>query len=105
MAPPANGPNTNAGVLAGDGKSLACKLSVWELVGSLLAISCAPDRVRNKEAVAYVDNMGSVIWWGKGWAKSCTDVNTVIRALYLVARSLNCRLYLEHINRVLGQRP
>ena len=25
--------------------------------------------------------------------------NTVIRALYLVARSLNCKLYLEHINR------
>ena len=65
----------------------------------MLAIYSAPEKVCNKEAVAYVDNMESVIWWSKGWAKSCTLGNTIIRALYLVTRSLNCTLYLEHISR------
>ena len=32
-------------------------------------------------------------------AKSCTMGNTIIRALFLVAKYLNCNLYLEHINR------
>ena len=57
-----HGNKTNSGVLAGDGKSLAHKLSVWELVGPLLAITSAPDHVRNKQISAYVDNMGSVRW-------------------------------------------
>ena len=43
-----HGPNTNTGSLSADGKSLACKLSFWELVGPLLAITCAPEKVRNK---------------------------------------------------------
>ena len=43
-----HGQKTNFGHLAIDGKSLAHKLSVWELVGPLLAISSAPGRVRNK---------------------------------------------------------
>ena len=57
-----HGTKTNEGILAGDGKSLAHKMSVWELVGPLLAITCALDKVHNKTALALVDNMGSVIW-------------------------------------------
>ena len=60
---------TNSGLLGSDGKSLACKLSVWELVGPLLAMASALEKFRNKQVVAYVDNVGSVIWWEKGWAK------------------------------------
>ena len=94
-----HGPATNAGVLCEDRKSLSCKLSVWELVGALLALSSAPDRVRNKQAVTFIDNIGSVVWWNKGWSKGCQLGNTVIRALYLLARSLNCSLWVEHIHR------
>ena len=89
----------NAGFLAYDGISLAHKLSVWELVGPLMALVCAPDRVRNKQVVAYVDNMGSVIWHSKGWAKQCNLGNTVIRAVYLVATALNCDLWVEKVSR------
>ena len=46
-----------------------------------------------------MDNVGSVIWWEKGWAKGCQLGNTVIRALYLLTKSLNCDLWLEHIHR------
>ena len=94
-----HGSKTNSGAVAEDGKKLSCKLSVWELAGPLLAISCTPDKVINKQAVAYVDNMGSVLWWSKGWAKGCALGNSVIRALYLVTKALNCKLYLEHICR------
>ena len=94
-----HGQKTNEGVLASDGKSLAHKLSVWELVGPLLAITSAPNRVRNKQAVAYVDNIGSVHWWAKGWANGCNLGNSVIRALHLVTKALNVELYIIHVTR------
>ena len=89
----------NAGFPAYDGKSLAHKLSVWELVGPLLALVCAPELLRNKQAVAFVDNAGSVVWYNKGWAKQCNLGNTVIRAVYLVATALNCDFWVEKISR------
>jgi hypothetical protein len=89
----------NAGFPAYDGKSLAHKLSVWELVGPLLALVCAPELLRNKQAVAFVDNAGSVVWYNQGWAKQCILGNTVIRAVYLVATALNCDFWVEKISR------
>ena len=94
-----HGSKTNNGVKAADGKSLAHKLSVWELVGPLLAISSAPDHVRNKQVSAYVDNMGAVRWWYKGWAKGCNLGNSIIRALHQVTKALNVDLYIHHIPR------
>ena len=94
-----HGHKTNSGILAADGKSLAHKLSVWELVGPLLAITSAPNKVRNKQVTAYVDNMGAVRWWSKGWANGCNLGNTVIRALHLVTKALNVDLYIQHIPR------
>jgi hypothetical protein len=89
----------NVGCLAYDGKSLANKLSVWELVGPLLALVCVPDMLRGRQAVAYVDNAGSVVWYNKGWAKQCNLGNTIIRAIYLVATALNCDFWVEKIGR------
>ena len=71
----------NAGYKAYEGKSLACKLSVWELVAPLMALVCAPDLLRNTQAVAYVDNAGSVFMYQKGWCTVCNLANTVIRAI------------------------
>jgi hypothetical protein len=89
----------NAGFPAYDGKSLANKLSVWEAVGPLLALVTVPDMLRNKQAVALVDNAGSVIWFNKGWAKKCNLGNTVIRAIHLVATALNCDFWVEKVTR------
>ena len=94
-----HGSKTNNGFLAADSKSLAHKLSVWELVGPLLAITSALDRVRNKQVTAFVDKMGSVHWWYKGWANGCNLGNTIIRALHLVTNALNVELYIQHIPR------
>ena len=94
-----HGRATNKGLLDRDGRSLSHKISVWELVGPLLAFSSVPNKVRNKTALVLVDNMGSVYWWSKGWAKQCMLDNTILRALLLVTKALNCKLYLEHISR------
>ena len=94
-----HGSKTNNGLNAADGKSLAHKLSVWELVGPLLAISSAPDHVRNKQVSAFVDNMGAVRWWHKGWAKGCNLGNSIIRALHQVTKALNVDLYIHHVPR------
>ena len=51
---------TNKGFIDIDGRSLSHKMSVWELVGPLLAISSVPNKVRNRTVLAFVDNIGSV---------------------------------------------
>ena len=53
----------------------------------------------DKQVVAYVDNIGSVHWWSKGWANGCNLGNTVIRALHLVTKALNVELYIIHVPR------
>ena len=63
-----------------------------------MALVCAPDRLRNRQAVSYVDNAGSVVWFNKGWAKNCNQGNTIIRAIYLVATALNCDLWVEKVS-------
>ena len=47
---------TSVGLSDIDGWSLSHKMSVWELVGPLLAISSVPNKVRNKTILA----LGSV---------------------------------------------
>ena len=89
----------NSGQLAYDGKLLSCKMSVWELVGPLLVLVCAPNEVRNRQVVTYVDNAGSVQMYSKGWATQCNLCNTVIRAIHLVAAALNCDFWVEKITR------
>ena len=89
----------NDGCLAYDGKSLANKLSVWELVGPLMALVCAPDKLRGKQAIAYVDNAGSVCMYGKGWCTVCNLANTVLRAISLVSTALHCDFWIEKVTR------
>ena len=89
----------NGGHLAYDGKLLSCKMSVWELVGPLLVLVCAPDTVRNRQVVTYVDNAGSVQMYSKGWATQCNLCNSVIRAIHLVAEALKCDFWVEKIKR------
>ena len=43
-------------------------MSAWELLGPLLVVCTAPEKVRNKQVVAMVDNEGSVRMYNKGWA-------------------------------------
>ena len=59
----------------------------------------APELLKNKQAVAYVDNIGSVIIYKKGWSTVCNLANTIVRAIYLVATALHCDFWIEKITR------
>ena len=93
----------NSDQLAYDGKLLACKMSVWELVGPLLVLVCAPDIVRGNQVVTYVDNAGSVQMYNKGWSSKCNLCNTVVRAIHLVANALQCDFWVHKVRRCSSQ--
>ena len=89
----------NSGQPAYDGKDLACKMSVWELVGPLMVLTCAPDSVRGRQVITYVDNAGSVQIYKKGWSTKCNLCNTIVRAIHLVACALKCDFWVQKITR------
>ena len=55
--------------------------------------------LRGRQAMVYVDNMGSMIWYNKGWAKQCNLGNTVIRAINLITTALHCDFWVEKVPR------
>ena len=60
---------------------------------------CAPEKVRKREVVVFVDNQGSVDCYRKGWSVTCDLMNTVLRALFLVQSSLLCKLWVTKVGR------
>lgn len=74
-------------------------MSAWELLGPLLTVCTAPNRVRNKQVVVKVDNEGSVRMFSKGWTTKCQLCNTILVAINEVATALNVDLFVEKIRR------
>ena len=89
----------NKGFKTADGKSLDSMLSAWELLGPLLVVCTAPDKVRNKQVVVMVDNEGSVRMYTKGWTTKCQLCNTIIVAINEIAVALNADVFVEKITR------
>ena len=89
----------NCGVKAEDGKKLSKKLSALELVGPLVAISAAEQLGPGYPMRIWVDNIGSVLIWKKGYSSSCALCNTIVKAIATVAAALGCRLTVEKIRR------
>jgi hypothetical protein len=56
-----HGTKISAGFLAYDGKSLANKFSVWEVVTLLQALVCVVDMLGGRQAIAFMDNAGRII--------------------------------------------
>ena len=54
------GRKINKGALGEGNKNLESRMSAWELLGPLLVVCTAPDKVKNKQVVVMVDNEGSV---------------------------------------------
>jgi hypothetical protein len=89
----------NCGVKAADGKKLSKKLSALELVGPLVAISAASQLGPGLPMRVWVDNIGSVLIWKKGYSSSCALCNTIVKAMATVAAALGCRLTVEKTRR------
>ena len=82
-----------------NGKALESLMSAWELLGPLLTLCTAPNRVRNKQVVVMVDNEGSVRMFDKGWTTKCQLCNTILVAINEIAVALNVDLFVEKIRR------
>ena len=89
----------NAGKRDCEGKSLAKKLSFLEIMGALLVVSAAPDVCFGKPVTVWIDNIGAVQIWRKGYSATCELSTTVVRATALVASRLKCRLNVKKITR------
>ena len=93
------GKEINQGWSAYDGKSLACKLSAWELLGPLLGLVIGGNKLTGRQLVGWVDNQGSVVMHQKGWSSKCDLCNTLLVAIHQVSVALDCRVFLKKIAR------
>jgi hypothetical protein len=82
-----------------EGRTLAKKLSFLEILGPLLVLVCAPNVVRGKNIRVWVDNIGAVQIWQKGYSQSCDLCTTVAKAIALIASHLQCRIDIVKIRR------
>jgi hypothetical protein len=89
----------NCGVKAADGKKLSRKLSALELVGPLLCVTAGSGFCRGRAVRVWVDNIGSVRIWQKGYSLSCGLCNTLVKAIGTVAAGIGCHLHVEKITR------
>ena len=92
------GRKINSGV-AYLGRKLSSKMSALELVGPLVCVAADPDMVRGMPVRIWVDNIGSVKIWKKGYSNSCNLCTTLVTAIATVAASLGCRVYFEKVLR------
>jgi hypothetical protein len=89
----------NRGVKSVDGKKLSRKMSALELVGPLVVIAAAFRLCRNSPVRIWVDNIGSVRIWEKGYSASCDLCTTLVKAIATVAAGLGCVVAIEKITR------
>ena len=92
----------NCGVRAEDGKKLGRKLSALELVGPLICLTAGSSWCRNRPVRVWVDNMGSVKIWKKGYSPVCGLCTTLVKAISVVAAGLGCKFTIEKITRCSG---
>ena len=89
----------NCGVRAADGKKLGRKLSALELVGPLICVAAGQEWCRGAPVRIWVDNIGSVRIWKKGYSTNCGLCTTLVKALGTVAAGLGCRVTVEKVTR------
>ena len=92
----------NCGVRAEDGKKLSRKLSALELVGPLVCVTAGHRWCRGRPVRIWVDNIGSVRIWKKGYSSSCGLSTTLVKAIATVAAGIGCRVTIEKITRCSG---
>ena len=92
-------PAINQGRPTGDGRSLDRVMSALELVGPLAALCAAADFCRGLPVIFWVDNVGSVFIFQKGYSTSCPLSSTLVSAMADVAAGLGCRVQVKKILR------
>ena len=79
-----------SGPIMADGRRLNRKMSALELIGPLLVISCGFKECKGRPVRIWVDNVGSVAIWKKGYSNHCSLSSTIVKAISVVADGLGC---------------
>jgi hypothetical protein len=87
------------GILKHEGKKISRKLSALELIGPLIVVSANFRQCRYRPVTIWVDNIGSVEIWRKGYSNHCTLSTTIAKAINTVATAIGCELYIKKITR------
>lgn len=82
-----------------DGKRLGGKLSFLELLGPLLVVAAGVKVCGGRDVCIWVDNIGSVQIFKRGYSTTCSYSTCVARAIAVVAARISCRVYVEKITR------
>ena len=91
--------NTGQTVQDGTGRQLDRLLSAWELLGPLLVLSSGMEVFRGYPVRIWVDNIGSVFIWAKGYSSSCRICSTVVKAIAALEATFACRVKIAKITR------
>ena len=81
------------------GKKFSQKLSLLELLGPLLVVAAGAAACRGQDVRVWVDNIGAVIIYRKGYCPDCPITSTVARAINVVSTGIGCRMYVTKIRR------
>lgn len=81
------------------GRKFAQKLSLLELLGPLMVIAAGAAACRGQDVRVWVDNMGAVVIYKKGYCTDCPITSTVARAINVVSSGIGCRMYVTKIRR------
>ena len=65
----------------------------------MLTVACSGNRLTGKQLEVYVDNVGSVVMFRKGWSTVCNLCNTILVALHQLSTALACKLFITDIAR------
>jgi hypothetical protein len=87
------------GIARHEGKKIGRKLSALELIGPLIVIAANFEACRYRPVVVWVDNIGSVDIWSKGYSTHCSLCNTIAKATNTIAGAAGCELYIRKITR------
>jgi hypothetical protein len=89
----------NAGGWKVDGKKVGRKLSALELAGPLVVVAAAHQLCRGQTLQVWVDNVGAVDVFRRGYSRNCRLCTTIAKAAATVAAAIGCRLEVIKITR------
>jgi hypothetical protein len=89
----------NSGKRTHEGKKVSRKMTALELIGPLLVLCSAADRLRGQPVKFWVDNAGACNVWRHGYSATCSLSTTLVKAIAAVAAALGCRVNLEKVAR------
>ena len=64
-----------------------------------MVVTCFPDITSNNEVVTYIDNMGTCVFYQKGYDLRCSVTSSLLQQTEVVARGLNMVAPVQKVTR------